>query len=176
MNGLKYLMFVADKQHKEVGDVCEVSSQMVTNWVREVKPISKRHLPILANYFGVEVKYIDKELSLQDKVEIELQLASKSGEYVDIDFQATKLHRQNEAVKDKYFSVLEALEDYANKFEQVKKEVNEFHLRSVELLRISSLMDDPGGCVKVYALLQQLQGIRGLLKVNDKEKHQVSRN
>lgn len=160
MNGLAYMMFVSDITHKEVAGKLGVSVQMVTNWLRGVKPISDKHIPALHKMFGVSSEYFQKEITLQDKIEIELQLASKTKEYVDIDFQAATLHRQNEAMKEKYMKLLDAMNGYNESLENAKDQAEDFHAKLVSLTGIQSLMNDAEGCEIVFDLMKTFQGIR----------------
>lgn len=164
MNGLAYIMFVSDVSHKEVASKLDVSVQMVTNWLRGVKPIADKHVPTFHKMFGVSAEYFQKELTLQDKIEIELQLASKTKGFVDIDHQAATLHRQNEAMKEKYMKLLEAVNGYSATIKGVKEEVDEFHVKLLGLTEIGSLMNDPDGCELVFDLMKSFQGIRKELK------------
>lgn len=160
MNGLAYIMFVSDVSHKEVASKLDVSVQMVTNWLRGVKPIADKHIPTFHKMFGVAAEYFQKELTLQDKIEIELQLASKTKGYVDIDYQAATLHRQNEAMKEKYMKLLNATNEYSATLQSVREEVDEFHAKLISLTGIKSLMDDAEGCELVFDLMKSFQDIR----------------
>lgn len=164
MNGLAYMMFVSDVPHKEVADKLGVSVQMVTNWLKGTKPIANKHIPTLNKMMGVSEEYFQRELTLKDKIEIELQLASKTEGFVDIDFQAATLHRQNEAMKEKYMQLLDAMNDHTVALRSAKKKADEFNAKFVRLTDIQSLMDDAEGSEIVFELMKDFQGIRKELK------------
>jgi plasmid maintenance system antidote protein VapI len=160
MIGLSYILFVTDTPHKVIGDHLGVSAQMITNWISGTKTIADKHLMNLSRYFGVSPEVFKKELTLQDKIEIEMQLASKAGKYESVDYQAAALHRQNQAIREKYEEILHALEEYAGTVERLQEEIERFHKGFSSIVQIDSLMEDPEGCEIVFGLLKDLQGIR----------------
>lgn len=164
MNGLNYILFVNETPHKELAAELGVTAQMVNSWVKGVKPIASKHLPKLTNLLGVEEKYFQLPLTLQDKVEIELQLASKSGKYESVDYQAAVLHKKNQAVKEKYMELLKAAQKDTKALETVFTESTKIQTELTKLVQIPSIAEDPEACEQIYSLLKNIQTIRKVSK------------
>ncbi|MGN4723939.1 helix-turn-helix domain-containing protein [Bacillus cereus group sp. MYBK15-3] len=164
MNGLTYILFVNETPHKELAAELGVTAQMVNSWVKGVKPIASKHLPKLTSLLGVEEKYFQIPLTLQDKVEIELQLASKSGKYESVDYQAAVLHKKNQAVKEKYMELLKASQKDTKALETVFTESTKIQTELTKLVQIPSIAEDPEACEQIYSLLKNIQTIRKVSK------------
>lgn len=160
MTGLEYVIFVTGTPKKEVAQELEVSVQIITKWVQRLKPIAKKHIPKLVKKFGISEEYFQKELSLQDKIEIELQLASKSGAYENIDHQAAILHKQNQAVKDKYSSLLGSVQQYTINLLEIEENAELIQSELINLIKDETVIADPEACEKIFGLLKNIQTIR----------------
>ncbi|PGT89887.1 hypothetical protein [Bacillus thuringiensis] len=164
MNGLNYILFVTETKHTDIASQLEVTPQMVNAWVKESKPIASKHLPKLVSHFGVADEYFQKSLTLQDRIEIEMQLASKTGKYENIEYQATVLHKQNQAMKEKYMALLNGIQEYATAFETIEKHAKDIQKELTLVVQIPSIADCPSACESLYGLLTDLQAIRKLSK------------
>ena len=163
MNGLAYILFVTDTPQKEIALELHVSSQMLTKWLKGLKPIAEKHLPVLSSYFGIPVMYFQKELTLQDKIEIEMQLASRSKTYENIDYQAATLHKQNEEMKKNYMTLLNELNTYVETSHSLQNQFAAFHRNMVKLAQEEVFEEDPYLSEHLFESLKDLQKIRQLL-------------
>ena len=65
MIGLEYICKLYDKQYKDVAEELGVTKQLVSIWIKEKKPIPKKHLPKLSEIFGgLKEEYFQKEINL----------------------------------------------------------------------------------------------------------------
>lgn len=160
MKGLNYILFVTETPYKELAYELKVTAQMVTNWAKGTKPIADKHLPKLKARFGVSESYFAKELTLQDKMEIEMQLASKAGKYESVEYQALVLHEQSQAVKEKYLTLLTSVQDYTLRFNEIEKDICHIQTSLLRLVQDETILRDPSTCEKVFGLLTNIQNIR----------------
>lgn len=160
MNGLNYTLLMTGIPQKELATELKVSVQLVASWVKGVKPIAEKHLLPIAEKVGVEKKYLQKELSLQDKIEIEMQLSSGTERYENVDFQAAALHKRNEAMKEKYMSLLQAMNDATDSFGVISSEIETVQQQLMNVLQVESIAKDPNACEALFGLLKNIQVIR----------------
>lgn len=164
MIGLKYIAFVTETQLKEIASNVNVSPQAVGDWMKGKKPIANKHIPVLSRLFGVSEEYISKELTLQDKVDIELQLNVKVGRKEGFEENQVTLLNQNGVLKDQYYELLDILEHQAKTFKGVREKAEVFQRGLNNFTMMDSVLDDLDTSEKLYDLLKTFQSIRKDLK------------
>lgn len=69
--GLEYILSLYNMQHIELAEKLGIRKQNINLWIKGKQNISKKHLPVLAEIFGVSSDYFIKELSEIEKLEIQ---------------------------------------------------------------------------------------------------------
>lgn len=71
MVGLEYILKLYDIQHQELSEKLGIRRQNINLWIKSKQNISKKYLPTLAEMFGVDEEYFQKELDDIDKLIIQ---------------------------------------------------------------------------------------------------------
>lgn len=109
MIGLQYIMFVREDTAVGVSEKLGVSSQSVSHWLTNRRPIPASYAEQLAAHYNVPVELLTKELKSKDRLYLEGLLSS---EELDNDFIALQTQYNN--LKFNYKKLIEeqkAMED-----------------------------------------------------------------
>lgn len=71
MIGLEYILNLYGIQHQDLAEKLGIKKQNINLWIKGKQNVSKKHLPILSEMFGVDEDYFQKELSDIDKLIIQ---------------------------------------------------------------------------------------------------------
>ena len=132
MNGLKYALFAKGVSSTELSEELGVSPQLVNLWSNQRRNIPNQYLETLSEFFEIEPELFEKELLLQDKIQIEMQLnASKlmGKEGIRIDTGSTNIdmyHRLETLSKD-YKSLLFEYNQEAERIKQHEELIKLIH-------------------------------------------------
>ncbi len=86
MKGLEYACELYNMQQKELAEKLGVSKQIISGWIRDIRPIPKKYYEKLSEVFGgLDLKYFDKELTASDKLEI--QMNKLDGEWIAEEYE-----------------------------------------------------------------------------------------
>lgn len=172
MNGLKFISFTTNTPLKEVAKLLGVTPQAVNDWVQGRKEIPQKRLSVLADYFGFSEKLLKSELSIKDKIDIEVQLQAEKktpNESIEkYDSTLVALSVKNELLETQYYSLIDLLEAQSSAFKKLLNDTNDFQRALNDLTQIDSLRLDIDGSEKVYELLAAFQEIRrGVKKMSE---------
>lgn len=108
MNGLKYVLLMKDIPFKTLAAELSVSPQLITAWCQGKKTIPPHYFKTLSDCLGVEARLLNKDLTLNDKIQIESQLNPEDVFAFDVS-QLHQLMQQNQQLKQKHTRLLEVL-------------------------------------------------------------------
>lgn len=123
MIGLKYIMFITETPLKEIAAELNVTPQFVASWNKGTRRINNKYKEELSKYFKVDKQYISKELTLEDKINIELQLNNKTffnKETKDFSEMTSTIN----IMREKYRDLLEEYIELSNKHRRLKDNMN----------------------------------------------------
>jgi len=72
MIGLEYICKLHNRPFNKVAGELGLSRQAVHGWLKSLNPISKKHLPKLAQMFNLPEEYFQKKLTKKEEIEISL--------------------------------------------------------------------------------------------------------
>lgn len=73
MKGLEYICDLYNMQQKDLAEKLDVSKQVVSGWIRGIRPIPQKYFDKLSEIFGgLDSKYFSKELTELEKLEIQM--------------------------------------------------------------------------------------------------------
>lgn len=105
MNGLKYALFVKGLSLKEVAAELKIVPQSMTYWVNGTRPIPSDQLHRLAQFLKVEATLLTKEVLLEDKIKIEVQLNLPGVQSYET-LETLDLYHRHEQLKRRYKELL----------------------------------------------------------------------
>ncbi|WP_273127568.1 helix-turn-helix domain-containing protein [Bacillus weihaiensis] len=85
MIGLEYVLNLYNMEHQSLAEKLGIRKQNINLWIKGKQKISKKHLPILSDIFGIEEDYFQRELDDVDKLIIQKEKLRR-----DIDPQVVK--------------------------------------------------------------------------------------
>lgn len=71
MIGLEYILQLTGVQQKDLAEKLGINKQNLTLWIKGKQNISKKYLPILADFFNIPQEYFQKDISEIDKIKIQ---------------------------------------------------------------------------------------------------------
>lgn len=145
MNGLEFIAKEFGISLAEVGRILGVSRKSVSNWTNGWKPIPQKHLVILSDYFGLKDEYFQKELTDEEKLEIQLIKIKKLNltdshliETVNEEIEMEKLVRFFREQAQESEELNEILQGVKNVLERNDSAYNNALLVLVSLLKFNS--------------------------------------
>ena len=124
MNGLKYILFVKELSLKEVADQVGVVPQLIAAWSNGVRKIPEHHIRTLSSYLRVEPDLIVKDLLLEDKIKIEMQLGLP-GSHQFQQSQELELYQRHETLKERYSQILALLRESEAENHSLQRKLNQ---------------------------------------------------
>lgn len=164
MNGLKYVMFVKEIPLKELSYKMGVSPAAINDWSNQRKPIPQNRKEQLSQLLGVASTYLDKEMSIKYKLEIELQISTLNKEELSLEDKVVEVIDQNAVMSERYLQLLEGVKEQSRVLYSIVKNIEKLNIQMVDLHRIESLIEDPKGYNEVLEILSTLQEIRMITK------------
>lgn len=133
MIGLKYIMFITDTSLKDIANELNVTPQLIAAWNKGTRNIGYEHKIILSKYFNLEEKYFSKELTLEDKINIELKLENKT--YINKEIQdLSKITEDINSMRNKYSQLLDKYISLNNEHEKLKESIKIISTQMVNLI------------------------------------------
>ena len=80
MLGIEYILFTTGISKKEVAFILDLSPSAVSHFITGKRKIRWRQSELLSSLTGVPSEYFSKELTRQDKIEIELVLGARAND------------------------------------------------------------------------------------------------
>lgn len=80
MLGIEYILFTTGISKKEVAFILDLSPSAVSHFITGKRKIRWRQGELLSSLTGVPSEYFSKELTRQDKIEIELVLGARAND------------------------------------------------------------------------------------------------
>jgi plasmid maintenance system antidote protein VapI len=71
MIGLEYILNLYNMEHQSLAEKLGIKKQDINLWIKGKQNISKKHLPLLSEMFGIDEQYFQKELDDIDKLMIQ---------------------------------------------------------------------------------------------------------
>lgn len=71
MIGLEYICKLYKESYNSLAQKLGISRQSINGWIKQTRPIPDKHLPKLAEIFGLSEEYFQKELNDIDKINIQ---------------------------------------------------------------------------------------------------------
>lgn len=71
MIGLEYILSLYYMEHQSLADKLGIKKQNINLWIKGKQSISKKHLPLLSEMFGIDEQYFQKELDDVDKLMVQ---------------------------------------------------------------------------------------------------------
>lgn len=71
MIGLEYVLNLYNMEHQSLAERLGIRKQNINLWIKRKQNISKKHLPVLSEIFGIDEEYFQKELDDVDKLIIQ---------------------------------------------------------------------------------------------------------
>lgn len=164
MNGLRYVMFVKEVSLKELSSEMGISQAAINDWSNQRKPIPPNRKEQLSQLLGVAETYLDKEINIKDKLEIELQISTLNREELRLEDKVVEVIDQNAVMGERYLQLLEGVKQQSRVLHDIQKNVEKLNLKMIDLNQIKSLIEDPKGYSSVLDILSTLQEIRMITK------------
>ena len=132
MNGLKYALFAKGVSSTELSEELGVSPQLVNLWSNQRRSIPNQYLETLSDFFEIEPELFEKELLLQDKIQIEMQLNApklmgKEGICIDTGSTNIDMYHRLEMLSRDYKSLLFQYNQEAERSKQHEELINLIH-------------------------------------------------
>lgn len=108
MNGLKYVLFMKEMTGKELANQLHVSQQLVASWCNGSRTIADHYLEPLGDILRVEPQLLKKELLLEDKMTLDLQLGLGGIQSEQL-LEVAEVYKRHETLKQRYLNILNQL-------------------------------------------------------------------
>lgn len=122
MIGLKYIMFITDTSLKDIASELNVTPQLIAAWNKGTRNIGNEYKSTLSKYFNLDEKYFSKELTLEDKINIELKLENRT--YINKEIKdLSKITEDINSMRNKYSKLLDKYISLSNEHEKLKESI-----------------------------------------------------
>ncbi|WP_061312565.1 transcriptional regulator [Clostridium botulinum] len=125
MIGLEYICELYSKSYNSVAEELGISRQSVNGWLKRTRPIPKKYLPKLSNMFELPEEYFYKELTEEEKKNVEKEkIFFDIGKIVDLimEYDEVKEMLEEKTVEEHidyveaiYYGVIDTIEYVVNK-------------------------------------------------------------
>lgn len=133
MIGLKYIMFITDTSLKDIASELNVTPQLIAAWNKGTRNIGDEHKATLSKYFNLDGKYFSKELTLEDKINIELKIENKT--YLNKEIKdLSKITEDINSMRNKYSQLLDKYISLSNEHKRLKASIHSISNQMFKLI------------------------------------------
>lgn len=133
MIGLKYIMFITDTSLKDIASELNVTPQLIAAWNKGTRNIGDEYKSILSKYFNLDEKYFSKEITLEDKINIELKIENKT--YLNKEIKdLSKITEDINSMRSKYSQLLDKYISLSNEHENLKDSIRSISRQMFNLI------------------------------------------
>lgn len=83
MIGLEFIILMFNEKRKDIAEKIEVSPATIQDWIKSRRPIPKKRLKQLSEYFNLPEVYFQKELKPSEKIELQRIKLAREITYIE---------------------------------------------------------------------------------------------
>jgi transcriptional regulator with XRE-family HTH domain len=120
MLGIEYVLNLYGIQHQELAEKLGIKKQNINLWIKGKQNVSKKYLPILAEMFGIDEEYFQKELAEIDKLIIQKEKLKKELKPVIVGYETKYEKDKQDLVEVPVYNVDKEIKQVDLEIEKMK--------------------------------------------------------